>query len=111
MRPIEAEDLDALSLASSDELQRQLVGGKMAVSKERAINAARLLYARLLAGLIPAEDTDDIETEIARFIDLGGWPWYKNDLKVIRLAIRGCGLMPGLPLTNEVTDERARARQ
>jgi hypothetical protein len=101
-RILTGDDLNALCECPNEELRQQLGGGAMVI-RERTINAARLLYARLLAGLIPAEHVDDLESELVRVIDSGLWPWHKSDIKCIRLAIRGCGLMPGHPLTKEVT--------
>jgi hypothetical protein len=103
-RILTADDLNALCEYPNETLRQQLPqGGAMKpVNQERIINAARLLYARLLAGLIPPEDIDDIESELTRVIDAGLWPWYKNDLRCIKLAIRGCGFMPGHPLAPDV---------
>ena len=78
--------------------------------RENAISAARLLYARLLAGLIPLEEIAKTERALTRLIDAGGWPWYKNDLKCIRLAIRGCGFMPGYPLKDQPAQSNKEAR-
>jgi hypothetical protein len=108
------EDLDALDQCSTDELLILAEGGGGAVTlnwqdREKAISAARLLYARLLAGLIPPEEIAKTERVLTRLIDAGGWPWYKNDLKCIRLAIRGCGFMPGHPLKDQPAQSREQA--
>jgi hypothetical protein len=101
------EDLEALGECSTEKLLRLAEGGamKQPLNREevtaRAINAARLLYARLLAGLIPPEDIHETERVIIRLIDDGLWPWYKNDFKCIWLAIRGCGFQPGYPLKDQ----------
>jgi hypothetical protein len=103
-RIVTADDLNSLCECPSEELRQQLAeGGVMKpVNREKVICAARLLYARLLAGLVPPQDVDEIESELVHVIDSGLWPWYKNDLACIRLAIRGCGLMPGHPLAPDV---------
>ena len=110
------EDLDTLDQCPTDELLRLAKrGGAMqstSLSREeanRAISAARLLYARLLAGLIPPDEIAETERVLLRLIDVGGWPWYKSDLKCIRIAIRGCGFMPGYPLKATQPKEQARA--
>ena len=110
------EDLDALDQCSTDELLRLAEeggGGAMTLNREdreKAISAARLLYARLLAGLIPLEEIAKTERVLTGLIDAGGWPWYKNDLKCIRLAIRGCGFMPGYPLKDQPAQSNKEAR-
>jgi hypothetical protein len=76
---------------------------------DRAISAARLLYARLLAGLIPPEEIEVSERALEGVIDAGGWPWWKSDIKCIRLAIRGCGFQPGFPLKDQATQPREQA--
>jgi hypothetical protein len=105
-RILTGDDLNALCECPNEDLRQQLGGAMRPVIRERTINAARLLYARLLAGLIPPEDVDDIEDELERVIDAGLWPWWKSDLRCIRLAIRGCGFMPGHPLAPDVIAPR-----
>jgi hypothetical protein len=107
-RILTADDLNTLCEYPNETLRQALPsGGAMKpVNREKVICAARLLYAKLLAGLIPPQDVDDIECELTRVIDSGLWPWYKSDLKCIRLAIRGCGFAPGHPLTSNVITPR-----
>jgi hypothetical protein len=113
-----AEDLRGLCEAPNEELQRQIEEGRTAMNamtmprdwERRGANACQLLYARLIAGILPPEEKEDIERLLMGMIECGGWPLYKYDIKLIRLAIIGCGFAPGRPLrfnAREQTDARA----
>jgi hypothetical protein len=108
------EDLGTLDQCPTDELCRNVEGGAMQSTLTReqankAISSARILYARLLAGLIPPDEMYETERALVGLINAGGWPWYKSDLRCIWLAIRGTGNMPGYPLKEAQRNEEARA--
>jgi hypothetical protein len=101
-----AADLEKLSEAPNEELQTQIEQARARAMvnamphrwEERGINAAQLLYARLIAGLIEPEEKQETERIILGLISVGGWPRYEQDIRLIRLTIRGCGFEPGRPL-------------
>jgi hypothetical protein len=64
----------------------------------KGINACQVLYARLIAGIIPPDEIEATKRVILNLIEVGGWPGHLHDLKLIRLAIQGCGFVPGKPL-------------
>ncbi len=96
------EDIEALSERPTDELCNKL-GGKAVPLKGpftpgQKISLCQILYARLLAGIIPPEDRYEANRVLTWAIDEGIWLTWKWDVETIRLAIRGCGFMPGHPL-------------
>jgi hypothetical protein len=107
---------DAINLTSADlegldkpneELLREVERGPMMDNPDwyaKGVCAGRMLYARLLAGLIPQEDVKKTEQTVMRLIDAGGWPFAAYDIKIIRLTIRGCGFMPGHPLKQDARE-------
>jgi hypothetical protein len=103
-----ADDLRSLCDAPSAELQRQIDEAREAIKMNamspvpdwhrRGINACQLLYARLIADLLLPEEKDRAERAILNLIEAGGWPMHQYDIKLIRLAIIGCGFFPNRPL-------------
>jgi hypothetical protein len=96
-----AADLEGLDVPDL-ELRRYIEEAAMNAMprnwEDKAICAGRLLYARLIAGIIPPEEKELTERVLLRLIECGGWTSYKAEIKIIRLVIRGCGFMPGYPL-------------
>jgi hypothetical protein len=77
---------------------------------QRGTNAVRLLYARLIAGLLSPDEIEETERVIKNLIEAGGWPNYEYDIRLIRYTIRGCGFEPGRPLRySRGQDNAARA--
>jgi hypothetical protein len=113
----------------TDELCRKLAdetghepGGETVVeltppfSAEKKLCALRLLFARLLAEQVAPEDQREVERVLVTAIDAGRWPSWQYDLRIIRLALRGCGFVPGYPLTDRAKEtfaesERRRANE
>jgi hypothetical protein len=114
-----AEDLDTLDQLDqcpTDELC-QLAdepGGEIVVNTLPA-QPCRLLYARLLAELVAPEDQCEVKRVLVSAVEDGRWPTWKYDMKIIRLALLGCGFVPGRPLSERAREtfaesERRRAR-
>jgi hypothetical protein len=97
-------DLYALCEEPTEELQRQIEEGRTMNApmphdwQRRGVNAARLLYARLIAGLLSPDEIEATDRVIKGLIEGGGWPLYRYDIQLIRYTIRGCGFEPGRPL-------------
>jgi hypothetical protein len=103
-----AADLEGLSKASNDELRCQIEEGRTGMNamtamphddwQRKGVNACQLMFARLLAGIVPEDEIEATERLISGMIDCGGWPFHVYDRKLIKLAIVGCGFSPDRPL-------------
>jgi hypothetical protein len=94
------DDLKGLD-KTDEELRREI--GRAAMNApvdwyRRGTNAARLLYARLISGLIPPDERQQTEQAIKNLIACGGWVNFKYDIQLIKYTVRGIGAEPGRPL-------------
>jgi hypothetical protein len=99
-----------------EEQRREIEEGRATVNAmspmpdwhRKGITACQVLFARLLAGLIPPDEIEATKRVIVNLIAVGGWRGHLHDLKLIRLAVRGCGFVPGRPLKFKHNDARER---
>jgi hypothetical protein len=111
------EDLDALDGCSTDELCRKVADDEpVGETIVKPAQPLRLLFARLLAEQVAPEDQWEVKRILVTAIEGGRWPTWQYDFKIIRLALRGCGFVPGYPLTDRAKEtfaesERRRANE